>query len=138
MLVSSRQSGVPDSIASYTSPSQLYQSVDINRSHYDYCTRSKYQEVQEERHTLWLCAGVFESPYTANFTRFFPFDMIPTHFIYTSKLLLLQSCHILRINELITKSSNFYTATFFSAFVSFIFLFLSLFAFVIMHICIMK
>ena len=41
---------------------------------------------KEERHTLWLCAGVSESPYTAHFTRFFPFDRIPTHFIYTSKL----------------------------------------------------
>ena len=40
------------------------------------------QEVQEERHTLWLGAGVSESPYTTNFTRFFPFVRIPTHFIY--------------------------------------------------------
>ena len=29
------------------------------------------QKVQEERHSLCLCAGVFESPYPANFTRFF-------------------------------------------------------------------
>ena len=28
------------------------------------------QEVQEERHTLWLCAVVSESPYTANFSFF--------------------------------------------------------------------
>ena len=40
------------------------------------------QEVQEERHTLWLRAGIFQSPNTANFTGFFPFDRIPTHFIY--------------------------------------------------------
>ena len=40
------------------------------------------QEVQEERHTLWLRAGIFESLNTANFTGFFPFDRILTHFIY--------------------------------------------------------
>ena len=46
------------------------------------------QKVQEEGHTLLLCASVFESPYTVNFIRFFSFvfDMIPTHFIYVSKL----------------------------------------------------
>ena len=26
--------------------------------------------VQEERHTFWLCASVFKSPYTANVTVF--------------------------------------------------------------------
>ena len=36
---------------------------------------STAQEAQEERHTLWVCAGVFGSPYTASFTRFFPFDI---------------------------------------------------------------
>ena len=40
------------------------------------------QEVQEERHTLWLCTDVFESPYTANCTWIFPFDRIPTHYKY--------------------------------------------------------
>ena len=40
------------------------------------------QEVQEERYNLRLCAGAFESPYTANFTHFSPVDRISTHFIY--------------------------------------------------------
>ena len=40
------------------------------------------QEVQEKRHTLWLRAGIFESFNIANSTGFFPFDRIPTHFIY--------------------------------------------------------
>ena len=48
----------------------------------------------------------------------------------------MNQCH--RINELITNSSNFYVATFFSPFVSFKFLLLFLFDFVMMHICIMK
>ena len=45
------------------------------------------QEVQEERHTLWLCAGVFESKKQI-LHGFLPFDRIPSHFIYihTSKL----------------------------------------------------
>ena len=42
------------------------------------------QEVQEERHTLWLCAVVSESPYTANFS-FFSFERIPNYFIYIVK-----------------------------------------------------
>ena len=45
------------------------------------------QEVQEERHTLWLCACVSESLYTANFKQFFPFDRIPLIlYVYISKL----------------------------------------------------
>ena len=46
------------------------------------------QKIKEERHTLWLCTGVFESPYTGIFNQILPlgFDRIPTHFIYTSKL----------------------------------------------------
>ena len=44
------------------------------------------QEVQEV-HTLWLCAVVSEST-KQTLHGFFPFDRIPTHFIYihTSKL----------------------------------------------------
>ena len=102
MLVSSSQSGVPHSIASYTSPSQIYQPVNINWSHYVYFTGSKYLNYRE-KDIPSLCVGVFESPYTENFTRFF---------LYTSKLQLLYTYHMLRINELITNSSNFYIATF--------------------------
>ena len=66
------------------------------------------------------------------------FPLILYIYIYTSKLQFLQAFHILRTNELITNSSNFQIATFFSAFVSFIYLLLFLFAFVMMHYCIMK
>ena len=52
------------------------------------------QEVQEV-HTLWLCAVVSEST-KQTLHGFFPFDRIPTHFIYihTSKLYFSEACHI--------------------------------------------
>ena len=40
------------------------------------------QKVQEERHNLCLCAGVFESPYTANFTRLFLWFLTDSHSFY--------------------------------------------------------
>ena len=68
--------------------------------------------------------------------------MIPTHFIYIY-IYIPQSYsfsrHVtLRINELITSSSIFYITIFFSAFLTFLFLLLFLFAFVMMHICVTK
>ena len=113
MVVSKSQSAVPHLIASYTSPSQLYQLVHINRSHYPYCTGSRYMQEVPSGYVLVF----FQSPYTKSFNVFsFVFDKIPTHFIYTSKLQLLYSCHILRIHQLGTDSSNFYIATFFLCF----------------------
>ena len=139
MLVSCTQSGVPHSIVSYTSPSQLYQSVDINRSHYAYCSGSKYRKYRKKDITSGYVL-VFLSLLTQHilhgFFLWFLISRIPTYFIYALKLQLLQACHIIRINELITNSLNFYIATYFSAFVSFIFLLFFLFAFVMMHNCI--
>ena len=78
------------------------------------------QEVQEEGHTLWLCAGVFESTQQILYGFFlltvFPLNLYIYIYIYILQNYSFYRHVTLRINELITNSSNFYIVTFFLCF----------------------